>query len=70
MARSKRLYTLKELSRATGISMPTLQRYKERYQSRIPSVGEGTAERYPSEAIEEIMKIRQENVEDDPSHAE
>lgn len=34
----EKLYTLSEISTQTGISMPTLQRYKKMYQDRLPSV--------------------------------
>ncbi len=70
MAASQKLYTLTELSQVTGISMPTLQRYKEKYKSRIPSLVEGRTELYPQQAVVEIKKIHKENVEDDAAHAE
>ena len=34
-AEGGKLYTLSEISQRTGISMPTLQRYKKLYQDRI-----------------------------------
>ena len=40
-----KLYTLSEISQKSGISMPTLQRYKKLYQVRIPSVGKGRKQR-------------------------
>jgi hypothetical protein len=44
-----KLYTLSEVSKKTGISMPTLQRYKKSYQSRIPSTGSGRSSAIPKE---------------------
>jgi len=43
--RSKDLLTLSEVSRRTGISMPTLQKYKKQNADEIPSVGEGRKQR-------------------------
>src|SRR5690606_28132438 len=45
------LLTLTEVANRTGISMPTLQRYKKEYQDRIPSVGRGRKQRYPASAL-------------------
>ena len=59
---SRKLYTLSEVSRRTGISMPTLQRYKKLYQDRIPSQGEGRRQRYPASAIPVFKKLKQENL--------
>lgn len=56
------LHTLTEVSRRTGISMPTLLRYKKRYQKRIPSVGKGRKQRYPQEALAVFAQIKQENL--------
>jgi DNA-binding transcriptional MerR regulator len=42
--------------------MPTLQRYKKLYQSRIPSVGKGRKQRYPREALEVFEEIKKENI--------
>ena len=44
-AAGERLFTLSEISQKTKISMPTLQRYKKLYQSRIPAVGSGRKQR-------------------------
>lgn len=54
--------TLTEVSARTGISMPTLQRYKKLYQARIPSVGKGRKQRYPEEALVVFEEIKQENI--------
>src|SRR5262245_60598248 len=56
-----KLYTLSEISKRTGISMPTLQRYKKTYQSRIPSVGQGRKQRYPENALPVFNEIKVEN---------
>ncbi len=62
MAKQEKLYTLTEVSKRSGVSMPTLQRYKKLYADRIPSVGEGRRQRYPRAAIAEVRKIKAENV--------
>ncbi|HYG64107.1 MAG TPA: hypothetical protein VEL74_16145 [Thermoanaerobaculia bacterium] len=58
---SDRLYTLSEVSTKTGISMPTLQRYKKTYQSRIPAVGKGRKQRYPESALPVFEELKNEN---------
>jgi DNA-binding transcriptional MerR regulator len=58
----QRLYTLTEVAKKTGISLPTLQRYKKEYQDRIPSVGEGRRQRYPEEALAAMKEIKKENL--------
>ena len=57
-----RLYTLSEISQKTGISMPTLQRYKKMYQDRIPAEGKGRKQRYPESALPVFDQIREENL--------
>jgi predicted DNA-binding transcriptional regulator AlpA len=57
----EKLYTLSEISQQTGISMPTLQRYKKMYQDRIPSAGEGRKQRYPESALPVFDEIKTEN---------
>lgn len=57
----RRLHTLSEIAQRTGISMPTLQRYKKLYQSRIPSVGKGRKQRYPDEALPVFEQLKVEN---------
>jgi hypothetical protein len=57
-----KLYTLSDISSKTGISMPTLQRYKKFYQGRIPSVGSGRKQRYPENALPVFDEIRHENI--------
>jgi predicted DNA-binding transcriptional regulator AlpA len=56
-----KLFTLSEISHKTGISMPTLQRYKKTYQDRIPSVGQGRKQRYPENALPVFDEIKNEN---------
>ena len=56
------LLTLSAVSKRTKISMPTLQRYKKEYQSRIPSVGAGRKQRYPESSLEVFQQIKKENV--------
>lgn len=62
MTPARKLYTLTEVSKATGISMPTLQRYKNLHQDRIPSEGEGRKQRYPRAALAVFKKLREENL--------
>src|SRR3954463_945760 len=57
-----KLYTLSDISQKTGISMPTLQRYKKLYQGRIPSVGNGRKQRYPENALPVFDEIKNENI--------
>jgi hypothetical protein len=57
----QKLYTLSEISSKTGISMPTLQRYKKTYQDRIPAEGQGRKQRYPESALPVFDEIRSEN---------
>src|SRR5260370_10291911 len=57
----EKLYTLSEVSQHTGISMPTLQRYKKTYQGRIPSQGLGRKQRYPEHALPVFEELRTEN---------
>lgn len=58
---SDRLYTLSEVAKQTGISMPTLQRYKKLFQQRIPAQGKGRRQRYPEGALAVFRAIRDEN---------
>ncbi|MEM8961890.1 MAG: helix-turn-helix domain-containing protein [Acidobacteriota bacterium] len=57
-----RLLTLTEVSRLSGISMPTLQRYKKMYQDRIPSEGRGRTQRYYPESIAIFRELKKENI--------
>ena len=57
----EKLYTLSDISQHTGISMPTLQRYKKTYQGRIPSQGLGRKQRYPEHALPVFEELRTEN---------
>lgn len=58
----RELLTLTEVSERTGISMPTLQRYKKNHQDRLPTVGEGRTQRYPVESLEVFKQIKKENI--------
>ncbi len=58
----KRHMTLTEVAERAGLSMPTLQKYKKLYSSRIPSVGKGRTQRYPEEAVAVIAQLRDENM--------
>lgn len=58
----EKLYTLTEVSKKTNISMPTLQRYKKLYQSRLPSVGRGRKQRYTEAALAVFDQLKVENV--------
>ncbi|MES1245370.1 MAG: helix-turn-helix domain-containing protein, partial [Acidobacteriota bacterium] len=55
------MLTLSEVSQRTGISMPTLQRYKKIYQSRIPAEGKGRKQRYPESALPVFEELKVEN---------
>lgn len=59
---SEELLTLSEISNRTGISMPTLQRYKKLYQKRLPAVGKGRKQRYRPEAVGVFEEIKKENI--------
>lgn len=54
------LLSLSEVARRTGISMPTLLRYKNLRAGEIPSVGAGRAQRYPKEAVAVFARIKEE----------
>lgn len=59
--KERKLFTLSEVSKRTGISMPTLQRYKKMYQSRIPAEGKGRKQRYPESALPVFEQLKVEN---------
>ena len=56
------LLTLTEVSKRTGISMPTLQRYKKEYQDRLQTVGKGRTQRYKVESLDTFKEIKKENL--------
>ncbi len=62
MADATKLYTLTEVAKRTSISMPTLQRYKKLYQSRIPSKGTGRSQRYPEASLAVFLELKKENI--------
>lgn len=59
---AENLYTLTEVKEKTGISLPTLQKYKKNYQDRIPSVGEGRTQKYPESALPVFKQLKKENL--------
>lgn len=58
----QRLFTLSEVAQSIEVSMPTAQKYKRVYQTRIPSVGEGRTQRYPEKALKIFEQIKVENL--------
>jgi len=58
----KDLLTLSEVAKRTGISMPSLLRYKKRFQDRIPAVGKGRKQRYPETALAAFEAIKTDNL--------
>jgi len=58
----KELLTLSEVAKRTGISMPSLLRYKKRFQDRIPAVGKGRKQRYPETALAAFEAIKNDNL--------
>lgn len=58
----KDLLTLSEVAKRTGISMPSLLRYKKRFQDRIPAVGKGRKQRYPETALAAFEAIKNDNL--------
>ncbi len=53
-------YSLVEVAQKTGIPMPILLRYKREHPDRVPSIGSGSQQRFPEEAIEVLREIQQE----------
>lgn len=60
--RQTKLYTLTDISEVTGISMPTLLRYKKNFQDRLPSVGDGRNQRYTESVFAVVRQIKEENL--------
>jgi excisionase family DNA binding protein len=56
----ERSLTLREVSRATGIPMPTLLRYKREQPKRVPSSGSGSQQRFPEAAVAAFLEIHGE----------
>lgn len=52
-------YTLKDISRLTGISQTTLQKYQKEHGGEIPSEGQGRRRMYPRESIRLFRRYRQ-----------
>ncbi len=61
-ARRRKLLTLSEVSKRTGISMPTLQKYKRLNASDLASVGEGRKQRYLLESLPVFERLRREGL--------
>lgn len=59
---AKRLLTLGEVAKRSGISMPTLLRYKKEFQGRIPAVGKGWRQRYPASALPVFATLKKEKM--------
>ena len=57
-----RMLTLSEVSKRTGITLPTLQKYKREHADRIPSRGKGRRQRYPEDSIAAFRKLREEGM--------
>jgi len=53
--------TLTQIARAAGVSIPTAQTYKRKYQDRLPSVGKGRSQRYRRAAVDVFKQLREEN---------
>lgn len=58
----KKLLTLSEVSKRTGISMPTLQKYKKHFSDQIPSEGEGRKQRYYLDSLEVFRRLKEEGL--------
>ena len=56
-----KLLTLTQVARAAGVSIPTAQTYKRKYQDRLPSTGKGRLQRYKPNAVAVFRQIREEN---------
>ena len=52
-------YSLKEISRLTGISQTTLQKYQKEHAAEIPAEGQGRRRMYPREAVRLFRRYRQ-----------
>ncbi len=52
------LLTLSQIQEQTGISYPTLLRYKKSYLSRLPHTGTGRNTRFKPEAVAVFLEIR------------
>ena len=56
-----KLLTLTEVARAAGVSIPTAQTYKKKYQKRLPAIGSGRLQRYRPKAVALFKQLREEN---------
>ena len=62
-SRNGNLLTLGEVAQRAGVSIPTAQAYKRKYQDRLPSVGSGRTQRYKTSAVAVFKKLRAENAQ-------
>ncbi len=53
--------TLGQIAEELGIPYPTLARYSNQHEDRIPHVGSGRNRRFPPEAVEAFRRIRAES---------
>ncbi|HMB53963.1 MAG TPA: hypothetical protein VKU40_11640 [Thermoanaerobaculia bacterium] len=58
--REAELYSLPEVSRATGIPLPDLQRLRRDHAEDVPSVVVGEAKRYPDEALAVFRRLHRQ----------
>ena len=56
-----KLLTLTEVARMAGVSIPTAQAYKRKYQDRLPSSGNGRKQRFQPKAVDVFRELREEN---------
>ena len=57
MARQKIHFSLRDVSKKTGISYPTLIKYARDFKDQIPVVGTGRTRRYTVESIRAFQRI-------------
>lgn len=57
MARPKKLFSLLDVKKETGISYPTLIKYARDFADQIPAVGQGRNRRYTVESIKVFERI-------------
>lgn len=57
MARPKKLFSLLDVKKETGISYPTLIKYARDFADQIPAVGQGRHRRYTVEPIKVFERI-------------
>jgi DNA-binding transcriptional MerR regulator len=60
--RVEKLYTLSEAARRSGVSIASLRRYRTLYPARVPSVGKGRRQRFPSRALPVFQQLKEEGM--------